>query len=218
MHKHWFVWNVICVARDTPVHWLHVTVEALPATVTAVHGLDYQTRTLRELIASWAIEHQKTWNSCVLYSRDFISSGGKVAIFEVFRALCVKIEVFYCITTCQLVGRAVLKESTTSIFRFHVAREPLLGLLMHPCSQRASSWTTYALSTRRHFPDDLNFARLSHPPVWCTLCILCQWDVTYHWFPSGADCVMWEIYLCDVWTYEYWGDCLQGEFSFMFTS
>lgn len=131
MHKHWFVWNVICVARDTPVHWLHVAVEALPATVTAVHGLDYRTRTLRELIASWAIEPQKTWNSCVLYSRNFISSGGKVAVFEVLMALCMMIEVFYCIATYQLVDREVLKERATSIFRFHVARETLLGLLMH---------------------------------------------------------------------------------------
>jgi len=67
----------------------------------------------------------------VLYSRDFISPGGKVAIFEVFRALCMKIKVYYCITTYKLVDREVLKERATSIFRVHVARETLLGLLMH---------------------------------------------------------------------------------------
>ena len=131
MHNHWFVWNVIRVARDTPVHWLHVAGEALPATVTAVSGLDDQTRTLRELIARWAIEPEKTWNSCMLYSWDFISPGGKVAVFEVLRALYLKIEVFYYITTCQLVDREVLKERATSIFRVQVAREILRGLLKH---------------------------------------------------------------------------------------
>lgn len=103
---------------------------ALPATITAVHGLDYQTRTLRELIACLAIEPQKTWNSCVLYSRDFVSLGGEVAVFEVLRALYMKIKVFYCITAYQLVDREVVKERATSILRVHVARESLLGLLM----------------------------------------------------------------------------------------
>lgn len=65
------------------------------------------------------------------YSRDFISPGGKVAVFEVLRALCMKIKVFYCITTYQLVDREVLKERAASIFRVQVARETLLGLLMH---------------------------------------------------------------------------------------
>lgn len=81
--------------------------------------------------SSWAVEPQKTWNSCVLYSRDFISPGGKVAVFEVLRALYMKIKVFYCMTTYQLVDREVVKERGTSIFRVHVARETLLGLLMH---------------------------------------------------------------------------------------
>jgi hypothetical protein len=31
----------------------------------------------------------------VLYSRDFISPGGKVAVFEVLKGLYMKFEVFY---------------------------------------------------------------------------------------------------------------------------
>jgi hypothetical protein len=135
---------LVCVERDLccegpPVHWLQVAGEALPATVTAVHGLDYQTRTLRELIASWAIELQKTWNSCVLYSRDFISPGGKVAVFVVLRAPYMKIKVFYCITTYQMVDREVLKERATSIFRVQVARERLF--LDYLCTIDATSFS-----------------------------------------------------------------------------
>jgi hypothetical protein len=65
----------------------------------------------------------------VLYSRDFIPPGGKVAVFEVLRALYLKFEVFYCLTTYQLVDREVLKERATSIFKVQVARGRLLGLM-----------------------------------------------------------------------------------------
>jgi len=62
----------------------------------------------------------------MLYSRDFVSPGGKVAVFEVLRVLYMKFEAFHCITTYQLVDREVLKERATSY-------------LQGPSSQRDSS-------------------------------------------------------------------------------